>query len=84
MFQLFKTPKIDFMGNRRLWVGVSLALVTIALVVLATKGIRRGIEFEGGAEVQLQYSAAPDVGCRARRPGEFWFCGIDRHDDRKA
>lgn len=62
MFQLFKTPKIDFMGNRRLWVGVSLALVTIALVVLATKGIRRGIEFEGGAEVQLQYSAAPDVG----------------------
>ena len=61
MFQLFHNPKIDFMGKRRMWVGISLSLVAISLVILATRGIHKGIEFEGGAEVQLQYKATPDV-----------------------
>jgi preprotein translocase subunit SecF len=61
VFQLFHDPKIDFMGKRRLWIVVSLTLVAISLVILFTKGIRRGIEFEGGAEVQLTYESAPDV-----------------------
>ena len=62
MLQLFHNPKIDFMGKRRMWVGVSLTLVTISLIILGTKGIHKGIEFEGGAEVQLKYATAPDVG----------------------
>ena len=75
MFQLFQNPKVDFMGKRRLWVGVSLSLIAISLVVLATKGIRRGIEFEGGAEVQLQYTAAPDVGAVRDALGKAGFVG---------
>lgn len=75
MFQLFQNPKVDFMGKRRLWVGISLSLVTISLVILATKGIRRGIEFEGGAEVQLQYSAAPDVGAVRDALAKAGFAG---------
>ena len=62
MFQLIHDPKIDFMSKRRLWVGISLSLIVISLIIIGTKGIKRGIEFQGGAEVQLQYSAAPDVG----------------------
>jgi len=62
VFQILHDPKIDFMGKRRMWVGVSLTLVALSLVVLGIKGIHRGIEFQGGAEVQLQYSQAPDVG----------------------
>ena len=61
MLQLFHNPNIDFMGKRRLWVAVSLTLVVISLGILGIKGIRRGIEFEGGAEVQLRYKAAMDV-----------------------
>jgi len=75
VFQLFQNPKVDFMGKRRLWVGVSLSLIAISLVVLATKGIRRGIEFEGGAEVQLQYTAAPDVGAVRDALGKAGFVG---------
>ena len=75
MFQLFHSPKIDFMGKRRLWVGVSLAVIAISLVILGTKGIRRGIEFEGGAEVQLQYTAAPDVGAVRDALGKAGFVG---------
>lgn len=61
MFQLFHDPKIDFMGKRKMWVVVSLSLVAISLAILATHGIKKGIEFEGGAQVQLQYKAPPDV-----------------------
>jgi len=61
VFQLFHTPNIDFMGKRRLWVVVSLSLIVISLGILWTKGIHRGIEFEGGAEVQLTYKSPPDV-----------------------
>ena len=61
MLQLFHNPKIDFMSKRRLWVAVSLTLIVISLGILWTKGIHRGIEFEGGAEVQLTYKSTPDV-----------------------
>ena len=75
MLQLFHNPKIDFMGKRRMWVGVSLTLVAISLVILGTKGLRKGIEFEGGAEVQLQYASAPDVGAVREALGKAGFAG---------
>jgi preprotein translocase subunit SecF len=57
-----------------MWVGVSLTLVAISLIILGTKGIR-GIEFEGGAEVQLQYKTAPDVGAVRDALGKAGFEG---------
>ena len=61
MFQLFHEPKIDFMRLSRIWVGVSLALIAVSIGLISTKGIRKGIEFEGGVEIQVQYKSAPDV-----------------------
>jgi preprotein translocase subunit SecF len=61
VLQLFHDPKIDFMGKRRMWVAVSLSLVAISIAVIVSRGIKLGIEFEGGAEVQLQYAQTPDV-----------------------
>ena len=75
MFQLFQEPKIAFMAKRRLWIGISLSLIVISSIILGTKGIRRGIEFEGGAEVQLQYRAAPDVGAVREALGKAGFAG---------
>ena len=75
MFQLFHNPKIDFMSKRRLWVGVSLSLILISLIIMGVKGIHKGIEFEGGAEVQLRYKAAPDVGAVRVALGKAGFEG---------
>jgi preprotein translocase subunit SecF len=75
VFQLFHNPQIDFMGKRRMWVGISLSLIVISFVVIATKGIHKGIEFEGGAEVQLQYKASADVAAVRDALGKAEFEG---------
>lgn len=62
MLQLFHDTKIDFMGKRRMWVAVSLCLVVLSVAILLTRGIKRGLEFQGGAEIQVRYRTAPDVG----------------------
>ena len=62
MFQLFHDTNIDFMGKRRLWMTVSLAVIVLSLIVLATRGLAYGIEFSGGSEVQVRYADRPDVG----------------------
>ncbi|HJQ96682.1 MAG TPA: protein translocase subunit SecF [Candidatus Polarisedimenticolaceae bacterium] len=61
MFQIFKDSKFDFMRLRRFWVAFSFAMLILSVVAVATKGIRWGIEFEGGAQVQVKYPQKPDV-----------------------
>ncbi|TWD84881.1 protein translocase subunit secF [Kribbella amoyensis] len=42
----------DFIGHRKIWFGVSLALVVVSLVGLFARGLALGIEFKGGVEYQ--------------------------------
>ena len=42
----------DFIGNRKLWFAVSIALVVISLGGLFTRHLALGIEFKGGVEYQ--------------------------------
>ncbi|GAA1894960.1 protein translocase subunit SecF [Streptomyces sodiiphilus] len=39
----------DFVGKRKLWYGVTLAFVVIALSGLGLRGLNMGVEFQGGA-----------------------------------
>jgi preprotein translocase subunit SecF len=50
---------IDFIGKRRLAVMGSCALLLAAAVAVPIQGIRLGIDFAGGTEVQLEFE--PDV-----------------------
>ncbi|HEX6851602.1 MAG TPA: protein translocase subunit SecF [Candidatus Polarisedimenticolaceae bacterium] len=62
MFEFFHEPKFDFVGKTKIWAGVSIAMVVLAVAVLSTKGLHKGIEFTGGTEVQVQYASKPDIG----------------------
>ncbi len=61
MLHIFKNPQIDFMGKRNLWVGLSVVFVLASAIIVPIHGIKRGIEFTGGTEVQVKYAAAPDL-----------------------
>jgi len=44
----------DFVGARRYWYGLSIALVVISLLSFAVRGFNFSIEFEGGSQFQVQ------------------------------
>lgn len=62
MFELIRPgTKIDFVGKRQLWLGISIAAIVLTIVLFFTKGLNYGIDFTGGAEVQLQVPASWDI-----------------------
>ncbi len=40
--------RIDFMGLRKVFFGISIVLVLISLAAIAVRGLDFGIEFQGG------------------------------------
>lgn len=59
MFHL-KTS-IDFMGQRRIAMMASLALMTLAIVLLVFRGLNLGIDFTGGTVIEVGYSEAVEL-----------------------
>lgn len=54
--QLFPVGRIyDFMGKRRLFVGVSLLLVAASIALMFVKGPRLGTDFLGGTEIEVAF-----------------------------
>ena len=44
---------IDFMGNRRIMFGISIVLIVISIGALAFRGLKFGVEFEGGTAIDI-------------------------------
>lgn len=59
--RFFKKTHIDFLGKRRIWYGVSTVLVLIGLLSIIFKGLDYGIDFRGGTELVVQFSAPVEV-----------------------
>ena len=54
--------QFDFVGKRNIWMGISVVAVLFTFLLLFTKGLNYGIDFTGGAEVQLHIPKAWDIG----------------------
>src|ERR1700728_1741426 len=46
------------MSTRKVWYGLSIVLILISLVSLATRGLNLGVDFTGGVTVQASFPAA--------------------------
>ena len=63
MFEIIRPgTQIDFVGKRHIWLGISVITILATFVLLFTKGLNYGIDFTGGAEVQIQVPASWDIG----------------------
>ncbi|GAA1671697.1 protein translocase subunit SecF [Kribbella sp. NPDC056951] len=51
----------DFIGKRKIWFVVSIALVAISLVGLFARGLELGIEFRGGVEYEAKTQITSDT-----------------------
>ncbi|OFZ55953.1 MAG: protein-export membrane protein SecF [Bdellovibrionales bacterium RIFOXYC1_FULL_54_43] len=63
MFQLIRPDtQFDFVGKRHIWVSISALAILATVILFFTKGLNYGIDFTGGAEVQIKVPAAWDIG----------------------
>ncbi|HEU4431498.1 MAG TPA: protein translocase subunit SecF [Myxococcota bacterium] len=59
-FEIIKPgTKIDFLGQWRIWVGLSIALIVGGLVcaIPAVRGVHFGVDFAGGAEMHVKFAS---------------------------
>jgi preprotein translocase SecF subunit len=54
--QFFKNTHIDFIGKRKYFYVLSLTITVLGLVVAFTRGVKFGIDFEGGTEAAFAFS----------------------------
>ncbi len=65
--QILTDTKIDFLGRRRYFIGLSVVLMLAGIVSLVLRGgPRLGIDFKGGTLLYIKFKESPDVG-RLRR-----------------
>src|SRR5271170_8039292 len=62
MIELFKQPNIDWMGKAKYFFALSLLLLIIGWSAIFLKGgIKYGIDFSGGTNVDVIFSHPPDI-----------------------
>jgi preprotein translocase subunit SecF len=54
--------QFDFVGKRNILMGISVVAIIATFVLLFTKGLNYGIDFTGGAEVQVHVPQSWDIG----------------------
>ncbi len=52
---LKKETQFDFMGKRNLFIGISLAFIAFSVLIFVTRGLKFGIDFAGGTEIQVKF-----------------------------
>lgn len=53
--------KIEFMGNRHIWAGISVAMVLISLLAIGIRGLNLGIDFKGGSKIILAFKGGENL-----------------------
>ena len=53
-----RATSFPFMSTRKVWYGLSIALILISLGSLATRGLNLGVDFTGGVTVQATFPTA--------------------------
>ncbi len=61
MGKSMNTPKINFMGQRKIALGLSITLMLLSILSLAVNGLKMGLDFTGGTVIELAYEPAPDL-----------------------
>ncbi len=62
MFELIRpNSNFDFVGKRKLWLTLSVVTIVATLILFFTKGLNYGIDFTGGAEVQIRVPQQWDI-----------------------
>lgn len=75
-FELIRPgTNIDFIKRRYLCAAISLGIIVAGLIAIPLRGIKLGIDFAGGTEVQVRFAEGPEIDAGQVR-GVVEGCGI--------
>ncbi len=75
--RLFENTNIDFLGKRKIFYVISLAVIIIGFIAIFVKNIPLGIDFQGGTELQLEFSQPVDIGQLRKVMDDAGFMGME-------
>lgn len=58
---LFRSIQINFIGNRKIYYAVSLAIIVAGMIGLAMKGLNYGVDFKGGRSYIVEFEKPVDA-----------------------
>jgi preprotein translocase subunit SecF len=56
-----KVTRFPFMNTRKVWYGLSAALIIISLALVLIRGLNLGVDFTGGVVVETNFPQAPNI-----------------------
>ena len=75
--EILRDPHYDFLGKTRILMSLSLVIILTGVIYISQKGVRYGVEFEGGTQLILRFGQAPDIDrvrhAAAVRRGAEWL-----------
>jgi len=63
MVEIFENIRVDWLGKRKLFFGITTFLILLGGISLLTKhGFRYGVDFQGGTILQVRFAEKTDIG----------------------
>jgi preprotein translocase subunit SecF len=56
-----KVTRFPFMNTRKVWYGLSTALIVASVALLVFRGLNLGVDFTGGVVVETNFAQAPNI-----------------------
>ncbi len=76
--RIFENTNYDFLGRRKMFYVISLAIIVIGFTVLfITKSIPLGIDFSGGTELQIKFEKDVNIGDLREAMDNAGFAGME-------
>lgn len=61
MVELFRNPKIDWLKAKKLFLGITIALMLIGAISVQIRGFNAGVDFTGGTLMTVRFTEQPSL-----------------------
>lgn len=62
MVELFRDPKIDWLGKKKIFIGVTIFLLLLGAISVQIRGFNLGVDFTGGTLLTVRFKEPPVLG----------------------